>query len=77
MRLLAFGFTSGVVLFLAGSAIAGFFLWQAARDLPDYDVLSKYEPPVMTRIHAHDGALEAWDASSDQPLFGGPGHHGA
>ncbi len=59
MRLLAFGFTSGVVLFLAGSAIAGYFLWQAARDLPDYDVLAKYEPPVMTRIHAHDGALIA------------------
>ena len=29
------------------------------KDLPDYEVLAKYEPPVMTRIHAADGALVA------------------
>ena len=38
---------------------AGFLIWQASRDLPDYESLSKYEPPVMTRIHAHDGSLIA------------------
>jgi penicillin-binding protein 1A len=27
--------------------------------LPDYESLAKYEPPVMTRIHAHDGSLIA------------------
>ncbi len=37
----------------------GFLVWQASRDLPDYESLSKYEPPVMTRIHAHDGSLIA------------------
>ena len=30
-----------------------------SKDLPDYESLAKYEPPVMTRIHAHDGALIA------------------
>ncbi|WP_442879686.1 penicillin-binding protein 1A [Bartonella sp. CB189] len=30
-----------------------------ASTLPDYEVLSLYEPPVMTRIHASDGSLIA------------------
>ena len=30
-----------------------------SQDLPDYESLAKYEPPVMTRIHAHNGALIA------------------
>ena len=34
-------------------------LWKTSQDLPDYESLAKYEPPVMTRIHAHNGALIA------------------
>ena len=30
-----------------------------SKDLPDYEVLAKYEPPVMTRIHANDGNMIA------------------
>ena len=48
-----------MVLFVAASGVVGFFVWKASRDLPDYDSLAKYEPPVMTRIHAHDGSLMA------------------
>jgi penicillin-binding protein 1A len=48
-----------VFVFLGGAAIAGFLLWQASRDLPPSDKLASYEPPVMTRMHAHDGALIA------------------
>jgi penicillin-binding protein 1A len=59
LRLLGFGFAAGMLLFLAGSSVAGYFLWKASKDLPDYEVLAKYEPPIMTRIHAHDGALIA------------------
>jgi len=59
LGLLGFGFASAVVMFLAVAAVAGFFFWQASRDLPDYESLAKYEPPVMTRIHAHDGSLMA------------------
>ncbi|MGD9802044.1 MAG: penicillin-binding protein 1A [Hyphomicrobiaceae bacterium] len=59
ISLLGFGFASLVVMFLLGSAAAGFLLWQASRDLPPSDKLASYEPPVMTRIHAHDGALIA------------------
>ncbi len=59
LSFLGFGFAAAVVLFLVGSAGAGFLLWKFSRDLPDYESLSKYEPPVMTRIHAHSGALIA------------------
>ncbi|MFT3731694.1 MAG: penicillin-binding protein 1A [Hyphomicrobium sp.] len=57
LNFLGFAFGTFVLVFLAASAGAGFLLWQASRDLPDYESLSKYEPPVMTRIHAHDGSL--------------------
>jgi penicillin-binding protein 1A len=59
LSLLGFAFASSVVLFLAASGVVGFLVWKASRDLPDYESLSKYEPPVMTRIHAHDGSLMA------------------
>ncbi len=57
LSFLGFSFAAGVLLFLAASAGAGFLLWQASKDLPSYERLAQYEPPVMTRVHAHDGSL--------------------
>ena len=57
MRFLGYCFAAGVMLFLAGSAVAGFLMWKVSKDLPDYEVLRKYEPAIMTRIHAADGTL--------------------
>ena len=57
LSFLGFSFGTFVLVFLAASAGAGFLIWQSSRDLPDYESLAKYEPPVMTRIHAHDGSL--------------------
>ncbi len=57
LSFLGFGFASFVLIFLAGSGVAGYLLWQASRELPDYARLAKYEPPVMSRIHANDGSL--------------------
>ena len=59
LSFLGFGFGSAVLLFLVGSVGAGYMIWSAAKDLPDYESLARYEPPVMTRIHAHDGSLIA------------------
>jgi len=59
LSFLGFGFAAAVVSFLAVSAVAGYMLWKVSKDLPDYESLAKYEPPVMTRIHAHNGALIA------------------
>src|SRR6516164_10327714 len=59
LRFLGFAFTAGVFLFLAGAAGAAYFLWQISKDLPDYERLSNYKPPVITRVHAGDGRLIA------------------
>src|SRR5271166_536595 len=59
LNFLGFAFTAGVFLFLAAAAAAGYFLWIIAKDLPDYDKLATYKPPVITRVHAGDGRLIA------------------
>ncbi len=33
------------------------YIGDLTNDLPDYEVLANYEPPVMTRIHSSDGQL--------------------
>ncbi|MGI9383684.1 MAG: penicillin-binding protein 1A [Methyloligellaceae bacterium] len=48
-----------MILFVAASAVVAYVLWHVSKDLPDYEVLAKYEPRVMTRIHANDGSLIA------------------
>ncbi len=68
LRVLGFLFATTVIVGLAGSGVGGFLLWKASRDLPDYDSLAKYEPPVMTRIHAHDGSLMA-EYSKERRIF--------
>ena len=59
LRFLGFMFAAGMVVFIAVAGAAAFVLWKVSSELPDYEVLAKYEPPVMTRIHANDGALIA------------------
>jgi penicillin-binding protein 1A len=59
LRFLGFVFAAGMIVFVAVAGAAGFVLWKVSKDLPDYEVLAKYEPPVMTRIHANDGSLIA------------------
>ncbi|WP_139413200.1 penicillin-binding protein 1A [Bartonella mastomydis] len=50
--------------FFVATGLCGAITWGAmtsgqANALPDYEVLSLYEPPVMTRVHASDGRLMA------------------
>jgi penicillin-binding protein 1A len=59
LRFLGFMFAASMIVFIAIAGAAGFVLWKVSQELPDYEVLAKYEPPVMTRIHANDGALIA------------------
>src|SRR3954462_12740510 len=59
LRFLGFLFTLGTILFLVGIAAAAGLFWHFSKDLPDYSQLQDYEPPVMTRVHASDGALVA------------------
>jgi penicillin-binding protein 1A len=57
VRFLGFLFAAGTVLFLVGVAVVAGAIWHFSKDLPDYSQLQDYEPPVMTRVHAADGAL--------------------
>src|SRR3546814_5461738 len=52
-----------------GAAIAGLGgLWYFGRNLPDYQQLADYEPPVTTRVHAGDGRLIA-EFARERRLF--------
>ncbi len=57
VRFVGFLFAAGTVVFLVGVAAAAGLIWHYSKDLPDYSQLQDYEPPVMTRVHAADGAL--------------------
>src|SRR3977135_1707981 len=57
VRFVGFLFTVGTVVFLVGVAAVAGLIWHYSRDLPEYSQLQDYEPPVMTRVHAADGAL--------------------
>ena len=59
IRLLGYFFGIGTILALLAAAGVAMYVSNLAQDLPDYEVLAKYEPPVTTRVHASDGALMA------------------
>jgi penicillin-binding protein 1A len=44
---------------LAGVGVVGLAVWYFGRDLPDYQQLANYQPPIVTRVHAGDGRLMA------------------
>ena len=59
IRLIGYFFGIGTTLALLVAAGVAVYVGHLAKDLPDYEVLAKYEPPVTTRIHADDGSLMA------------------
>ncbi len=63
IKFVRFGFFFVVLLAVAGGLVAGVTVWHFGRDLPDYQQLSHYEPPITTRVHAGDGRLLAEYAS--------------
>ncbi len=59
LKFFGFLFAVGSVVALVGAAAVAYIVWSASQDLPDYEILAQYEPPVTTRIHAADGSLVA------------------
>ncbi|MBS9720542.1 penicillin-binding protein 1A [Tianweitania sp. BSSL-BM11] len=59
IRLIGYFFGVGVALALLAAGGVALYITSLTKDLPDYEVLAKYEPPVTTRVHASDGALMA------------------
>ncbi|TBW33642.1 penicillin-binding protein 1A [Siculibacillus lacustris] len=61
-----FGIGTVVALLMAGGAWLAYS--HVVADLPDYTALKNYEPPVMSRVHAGDGALVA-EYANERRLF--------
>jgi penicillin-binding protein 1A len=57
IRIIGYFFGIGVALALVAAAGVAMYLGSVTKDLPDYEVLARYEPPVTTRVHAVDGQL--------------------
>ena len=49
----------GLFMTVFGIIFMVMVFWHFGRDLPDHHQLAKYEPPVLTRVHAGNGALLA------------------
>src|SRR5438477_6406831 len=59
VKIFRFLFVCAVLLAIAACGFVGITLWYFGRDLPDYQQLAHYQPPIMTRVHAGDGRLLA------------------
>ena len=59
LRIIGYLFGIGTMLALLVAAGVGWYVSDLADDLPDYEVLNRYEPPVTTRVHAVNGSLMA------------------
>ena len=55
-----------VFLLLAGGC--GYMYYRYGHDLPDHEVVQDYQPKVITRLHAADGALMA-EFAEERRLF--------
>lgn len=61
-----FGFGLFVGFIILGAIV--WFISDLSKDLPDYEVLADYQPPVTTRVHAADGSLLA-EYARERRLF--------
>ena len=52
-------FLATFLLGVAGLIAILWVFWKWGQDLPPYHQLSRYEPPVASRVHAGNGALLA------------------
>ncbi|MFN7023815.1 MAG: transglycosylase domain-containing protein, partial [Pseudorhizobium sp.] len=68
IRLIGYFFGLVCVLFLGVAGVVAIYLAGVSRDLPNYEVLNSYEPPVATRVHAGNGALMA-EYARERRLF--------
>ena len=68
VKLIRFLFVCAVILAIAGCGLVGITIWYFGRDLPDYQQLAHYQPPIMTRVQAGDGRLLA-EYASERRIF--------
>src|SRR5580700_11423532 len=68
VKIFRFLFVCAVLLAIAGCGFVGITLWYFGRDLPDYQQLAHYQPPIMTRVQAGDGLLLA-EYAAERRIF--------
>src|ERR1700724_292132 len=68
VKIFRFLFVCAVMLAIVGCGFVGITLWYFGRDLPDYQQLAHYQPPIMTRVHAGDGRLLA-EYATERRIF--------
>src|SRR6201997_1469371 len=68
VKLIRFLFVCAVVLAITGCGFVGVTIWYFGRDLPDYQQLAHYQPPITTRVHAGDGRLLA-EYATERRIF--------
>jgi penicillin-binding protein 1A len=59
VKFIRFLFVCAVLLAIVGCGFVGVTLWYFSRDLPNYQELAHYEPPITTQVYASDGRLLA------------------
>lgn len=68
IRLIGYFFGIGTIFALIAAAAVAWYVVDVTEDLPDYEVLANYEPPVTTRFHAASGELMA-EYARERRLF--------
>lgn len=68
MRFLSWLFSSLVLLVMVGIGGGFLLLHNFSQNLPDFEVLKKYEPAILSRVYAGDGRLLA-TLASEQRIF--------
>ncbi len=68
LRLLGWFFGFGLFIGFVILGVVVWFIADLSKDLPDYQALADYQPPVTTRVHAADGLLLA-EYARERRLF--------
>ncbi len=68
LRLLGIGFAVGATGLIVVAGFSAWYLNELNKNLPDYQQLAEYAPPVTTRVYAGDGSLVA-EFARERRLF--------
>lgn len=68
LKLFGVGFAVATLGVIGAAGYAAWYLNKLNQDLPDYQALAEYAPPVTTRVYAGDGSLVA-EFARERRLF--------
>ncbi len=68
LKIIGVAAAASFVLAIVGAGAAALYLYNLSLDLPEYDQLADYKPPVTTRVYAGDGSLVA-EFANERRIF--------